>query len=103
MPNGSPPQVRSFSVSPDALDACGNLSPDANASVFDRDADITSVAVSWKGQGGSGSTDLTGSSPYQQTVGPFPAVSGRYAVTLTVTDSTGQQVTSSAIVTVVPC
>ena len=101
--SGSAPQIRSFSVSPDALDACGNLSPEATASVFDRDADITSVSVAWRGQGGSGSTALTGSNPYRQAIGPLPAVSGRYAVTLTVTDSAGREDTSSTTISVAPC
>lgn len=92
-------------MSPTTLSACGDLSPDAGASVYDRDGDISSVVVSWTGQHGRGSNPLSGSGmQYAGPIGPFPQTAGAtYTVTLTVTDATGLSASSSTTVGVGPC
>ncbi len=104
-PSGSPPQIRSFAVSPSTLSSCGDLSPDAAASVYDSDGDVVSVTVAWSGRMGSGSSTLSGSGlQYTGPIGPFPATAGyTYAATVTATDATGLKATASTSVGVGPC
>jgi hypothetical protein len=105
VPPPNPPQIRSFNVSPGTVSSCGDLSPDALASVYDRDGDITAASVTWSGRNGSGSNALSGGgTQYTGSVGPFPPDSGAtYTVTLTVVDSTGLKASSSTTVGVAPC